>query len=217
MAQKEIWQTHEFEDFKFKKRYQISNLGRVMSSMDSPKKDGRILKQKEIKGVKAIGLKFYNTSKSYFIHKLVALHFCKRPSPEHTYVIHLDHNKNNNKASNLKWATYKESVEHSKKDPNVLSTAKRNILNTGKFGKVLNEKKVIQLKEAIFDAERKLTLKQLAHKFGISEMTLYRIKKGELWYTIRVEGEPKNKKLKQFKKIKKERKAIKKRLKHVTT
>ena len=95
MAQKEIWQTHEFEDFKFKKRYQISNLGRVMSSIDSPKKDGIILKQKEIKGVKAIGLKFYNTSKSYFIHKLVAMHFCKQPSPEHCYVIHLDQNKSN--------------------------------------------------------------------------------------------------------------------------
>ncbi|MFO0356877.1 MAG: HNH endonuclease [Sphingobacteriaceae bacterium] len=217
MAQKEIWQTHEFEDFKFKKRYQISNLGRVMSSIDSPKKDGIILKQKEIKGVKAIGLKFYNTSKSYFIHKLVAMHFCKQPSPEHCYVIHLDQNKSNNKASNLKWVTFKESVAHTKKDPNTLSTAQRNILNTGKFGKVLTEKKVLQLKEAIFDPNRTLTLKQLAKKFGISEMTLYRIKKGELWYTVRVEGEPKNKKLKQYKKVKKERKAINKRLKHVTT
>lgn len=217
MAQKEIWQTHEFEDFKFKKRYQISNLGRVMSSMDSPKKDGRILKQKEIKGVKAIGLKFYNTSKSYFIHKLVALHFCKQPSPKHCYVIHVDHDKSNNKASNLKWVTYEESVAHTKRDPNALSTAQRNILNTGKFGKVLNEKKVLQLKEAIFDKNRTLTLQQLAKKFGISEMTLYRIKKGELWYTVRVDGEPKNKKLKQYKKVKKERKAIKKKLKHVTT
>ena len=47
MAQKEIWQTLEFDEFKFKKRYQISNLGRVMSSMDSPQIDGIILKQKE--------------------------------------------------------------------------------------------------------------------------------------------------------------------------
>jgi hypothetical protein len=132
-------------------------------------------------------------------------------------VIHLDQNKSNNKASNLKWVTFKESVAHTKKDPNTLSTAQRNILNTGKFGKVLTEKKVLQLKEAIFDPNRTLTLKQLAKKFGISEMTLYRIKKGELWYTVRVEGEPKNKKLKQYKKVKKERKAINKRLKHVTT
>jgi hypothetical protein len=217
MAQKEIWQTLEFDEFKFKKRYQISNLGRVMSSMDSPQIDGIILKQKEIKGVKAIGLKFYNTSKSYFIHKLVAMNFCKKPSPEHCFVIHLDHNKNNNKASNLKWVTYKESVEHTKKAPNTLNTAQRNILNTGKFGKVLTEKKVQQLKEAIFNPKRTLTLKQLAKKFGISEMTLYRIKRGELWYTVRVQGEPKNKKLKQYKKVKKERKAINKKSKHVTT
>jgi predicted DNA-binding transcriptional regulator AlpA len=98
-----------------------------------------------------------------------------------------------------------------------LNTAQRNILNTGKFGKVLTEKKVQQLKEAIFNPKRTLTLKQLAKKFGISEMTLYRIKRGELWYTVRVQGEPKNKKLKQYKKVKKERKAINKKSKHVTT
>jgi hypothetical protein len=188
-----------------------------MSYKDSPQKDGKVLKQKEIKGMKAFGLKFYNTSKSYFIHKLVAEHFCTKPSAKHSYVIHLDHDKHNNKALNLKFATYAELLAHQAKNPNALSTAKRNILNSGKNGKVLNEKKVSELKEEIYDPKRKLTFKELAKKFKISEMTLYRIKKGELWYSVRVEGEPKSKRYKLYKKIKKERKAIKKRNKHVTT
>lgn len=214
MAVKEIWKDHQFDTYKFTKRYRISNLGNLMSYKDSPKKDGRLLKQKEIKGMKAFGLKFYNTSKSYFIHKLVAEHFCDKPSPDHSYVIHLDHQNHNNKASNLKFATYAEMLEHQSKNPNALNTSKRNILNSGKYGKVLTEKKVKQLKEEIYDTNRKLTLKEIAKKYTISEMTLYRIKKGELWYSVRVDGEPKNKRYKLYKKIKKERKALKKRNKH---
>jgi hypothetical protein len=186
-----------------------------MSYKDSPQKDGKILKQKEIKGMKAFGLKFYNTSKSYFIHKLVAEHFCSKPSVKHSYVIHIDHDKHNNKANNLKFATHAELLAHQAQNPNALSTAKRNVLNSGKNGKVLNEIKVVRLKKELYDSHRKLTLKELAKKYGISEMTLYRIKRGELWYAVRIEEEPKSKRYKLYKKIKKERKAIKKRNKHV--
>ncbi len=217
MALKEIWKDHLFDSYKFIKRYRISNLGRLMSYKDSPQKDGRILKQKEIKGMKAFGLKFYNTSKSYFIHKLVAEHFCMQASSKHSYVIHLDHNRHNNKATNLKFVTHQEVLEHQNKNPHTLSISKRNILSSGKSGKVLDEKKVIDLKNSIYDPKRKLTLKELAAEFSISEMTLYRIKKGELWYTVRVDGEPKNKKYKLYKKIKKEKRALKKRNKNATT
>lgn len=211
MAVKEIWAEHEFDSFKFKRRYRISNFGRLMSYKDLPKKDGLILKLKQIKGAPAFGLKFYNTSKSYFIHKLVAEHFCMKSSELQTHVIHLDHDKLNNRADNLKWVTFQESVAHQKKHPNKLNTSKRNILGSGKHGKVLDEKKVFQLKEEIFSQKRTVTLKELALKYGISEMTLYRIKKGDLWYTVRVEGEPKNKKYKFYKKLKKERKKLKKK------
>lgn len=210
MAVKEIWAEHQFDSYEFKRRYRISNFGRLMSYKDLPKKDGRILKLKEIKGMKAFGMRFYNTSKSYFIHKLVAEHFCMKSSKLQTHIIHLDHNNHNNFADNLKWVTFKEAVSHQQNNPTKLSVSKRNILGSGKHGKILDEKKVTKLKEAIFDPKRILTLKQIATSFGISEMTLYRIKKGELWYTIRVEGEPKNKKYKLYKKIKKERKALKK-------
>jgi DNA-binding Xre family transcriptional regulator len=36
----------------------------------------------------------------------------------------------------------------------------------------------------LVDPKRKLTYKQLAEKYGVSEMTLYRIKSGENWGRI---------------------------------
>jgi DNA-binding Xre family transcriptional regulator len=35
------------------------------------------------------------------------------------------------------------------------------------------------------DPKRKLTFKQLAEKYGVSEMTLYRIKSGENWGKVK--------------------------------
>jgi predicted DNA binding protein len=34
------------------------------------------------------------------------------------------------------------------------------------------------------DSKRKVTIKKLAEKFGVSEMTMYRIKSGENWARI---------------------------------
>ena len=41
------------------------------------------------------------------------------------------------------------------------------------------------IKKLLGDPKRKLTFKQLAEKYGVSEMTLYRIKSGENWGKIK--------------------------------
>ena len=128
-------------------------------------------------------------TKALFAHHAVAYAFVKKPSPKHKYVLHLDHNKANNAPSNLKWATRAEQIEHSKKSPYVLAAAAHKVY-TGATSKKLNEKKVIALKNEIWNPKRKLTFKQLAAKYGIAEMNLYRIKNGELWFHVHVEGEP---------------------------
>ena len=104
-------------------------------------------------------------------------------------MIHLDHNKANNDISNLKWATKDEQVEHSKKSPYVLQAAARKVY-TGATARKLDEKKVIALKKEIWNPKRKASLKQIAAKYGIAEMNLYRIKNGELWFHVHIEGEP---------------------------
>jgi len=62
---------------------------------------------------------------------------------------------------------------------------------------VLDEKSATSLKKMIWDPKRKLSYKQLAEKFGVSEMQIYRIKTGQFWYHIRVANEPLHPKYKQ--------------------
>jgi len=41
------------------------------------------------------------------------------------------------------------------------------------------------IKDSISNPRRKLTYKQMAEKYGVSEMTLYRIKSGENWGRVK--------------------------------
>ena len=49
----------------------------------------------------------------------------------------------------------------------------------------LNATQVKTIKDIINNPKRKLTYKQLAAKYKVSEMTLYRIKSGENWGRIK--------------------------------
>lgn len=50
-------------------------------------------------------------SKSFMVHRLVALCFCENPENKE-FVNHKDGNKMNNVASNLEWCTRQENVDH---------------------------------------------------------------------------------------------------------
>ena len=140
-------------------------------------------------GFPLISVNSKGKSKALFIHNAVAEMFLKKRNPKGTHVIHLDHHKANNDASNLKWVTQAEQIEHNKKSPLVREAIARKV-HTGATAKKLNEKKVLQLKKELWDPKRKLTFKKLAEKYGIAEMNLYRIKSGEMWFHVHVEGEP---------------------------
>lgn len=185
---KEIWKpvTHIKETTN--KKYAVSNKARL-ASYDTKIDDLFILKQHLNGGFPMVTVHVKDKTKALFAHHAVAYSFLKKPSPKYKFVLHLDYNKANNDPSNLKWATKEEQVEHSKKSPFVLASAARKVYH-GATSKKLNEKKVIQLKTEIWNPKRKLTFKQLAAKYGIAEMNLYRIKNGELWFHVHVEGEP---------------------------
>ena len=61
---------------------------------------------------------------------------------------------------------------------------KRQIQATRIVGLKLTAAQVKQIKKIIGDPKRKLTMKKLAARYGVSEMTLYRIKSGENWSRI---------------------------------
>lgn len=185
---KEIWKPVTHLKASTSKRYAVSNKARL-ASYDNKIDERYVLKQHLNGGFPMVTIHVGDKTKALFAHHAVAYAFLKKPSPKHKYVLHLDYNKANNDPSNLKWATRAEQIEHSKKSPYVLAAAAHKVY-TGATSKKLNEKKVIQLKNEIWNPKRKLTFKQLAAKYGIAEMNLYRIKNGELWFHVHVEGEP---------------------------
>lgn len=203
MAAAEKWKPIEFpKKVKLQKKYLVSNSGKLASYADSPK-NAQKLKAKRIEDYHCISIRMYGVKKSLFVHRLVAEAFLRRPTPKHKFVIHLDHNKGNNNASNLKWTTLDQQVEHRKGSPAVKRAIRERVLQNGDYAKVLTETKVRKMKVELFDAKRKRTLKQIAKAYGVSEMNIYRIKSGEFWYKVRVRNEPDNKKYLNYLKVKK--------------
>lgn len=185
---KEVWKQIASLKGKTTRNYAVSNQGRL-ASYDKDLKDKLLLKPHLNGGFPLISVNSNGKSKALFVHNAVAEAFLKKRNAKCDYVIHLDHNKANNEAANLKWVTQQEQIEHNKKSPLVREAIARKI-HSGATAKKLNEKKVLQLKKELWDPKRKLTFKKLAEKYGIAEMNLYRIKSGEMWFHVHVEGEP---------------------------
>ena len=88
----------------YKGHYQISNYGNVRSL----KKDAFLMKGGYLKGYKIINLWKNGTGKMFRVHRLVAAAFI--PNPENKPCIdHIDGNRTNNHADNLRWVTAKEN------------------------------------------------------------------------------------------------------------
>jgi len=185
--QKEIWKAILIDGKKPVVPYVISSQGRfgVMT-------DGKV----EVRTFKPTAGNYrYNTrqrgvNKAIFLHKEVAKAFLNKPSPKHKFIIHKDHNYLNNHPNNLKWATLEEHRKHTTMSPKSILARKRKAITKSLHSQVFNEKSVAVLKRMIWDPKRKLSFKQLAEKFGVSEMQIYRIKNGDFWYHVRVENEP---------------------------
>ena len=185
---KEIWRQIPYLKGVTEKNYAVSNKGRIASFVD------RINELTILKPILYDGMYRYNIRHNgkilgLFPSVAVATVFIKKPNSKYTKIIHLNYDKTNNVISNLKWATSEEYFAHKAKNTHSTAAllAKVAIKN---MSKKLDEKKVIQLKKEIWNSKRKVSLKQLADKYGIAEMNLYRIKSGVFWYHIRVEGEP---------------------------
>jgi len=121
---------------------------------------------------------------SYLIHKLVAEYFLPKPTFEDMVVAHLDYEKLNNHFLNLQWMTKTENYEHQKNSPYV-KKYKANVQVFGHKGgyRKLRETDVMIIKKKIL--ENKLTLRNIAKQFGVSDMQIQRIKTGENWGKVK--------------------------------
>lgn len=84
--------------------YRISDCGKVIN------KHGKILETDISNGYKRVWLYNFGVRERFFIHVLVAMHFCRNQNEEYV-VNHKDHNKMNNHYSNLEWVTQSENIK----------------------------------------------------------------------------------------------------------
>ncbi|CAM3655104.1 NUMOD4 domain-containing protein [Flavobacterium saliperosum S13] len=171
-------------------RYALSNYGRLISYTDDLKK-GTLLKGTYIDGYHVLRtykqVNGVRKSKTLLLYKLVAEFFVPKTAEDQQHVIHIDYDKSNDRATNLRWVNHKEKMEHHKVNPRVIASQKKvTEFNRRADGKKLTETTVIRLKRILLDPNRKTRMKILAKQFGVSEMQLYRIKSGENWGHIKV-------------------------------
>ena len=105
--------------------YQVSNEGRIKSiphCIKANKHGGKRIAEERIKNI-TIGWHGYlwvslcknGKSKTYSVHRLVAITFIKNPN-EFPAVNHIDGNKENNHVSNLEWCTNHENQMHASRN-----------------------------------------------------------------------------------------------------
>jgi len=118
------------------------------------------------------------------IHRLVATYFLKKPGAKQTVVAHLDHNKLNNHASNLKWMTPEENYQHQQQSPHVIKEKKlrKTRHNLNSKSTKLTVEKVMQIKKLL---KQDTPMRHLARKFGVTDTQIIRIKRGENWGNVK--------------------------------
>ncbi len=186
----EEWREIPFEKGALRKRYAVSNYGRVISYCSDGFSDASIVKGGTLKGYKTLPLRPFGKSSTFYVHKLVAQQFIEKSQDDQTFVIHLDYNKCNNFVENLRWANKKDMFEHQQGNPCVLEGREKMKGRKPCEGAKLTDTQVMLLKRRISDPRRKTRLKIIARQFGISEIQLHRIKRGENWAHIQEQKAP---------------------------
>ena len=99
----------------YSNKYEVSNLGRIKSH--HKKRPKILLIHYNTSGYPYVNLYYNKTHKAEMIHRLVANAFVPNPKG-YNIVMHLDDNKTNNNANNLRWGTQKEnlSAKHFKEE-----------------------------------------------------------------------------------------------------
>lgn len=179
----EIWKPLKFTGSQsMRNKYAVSSHGRAASYREDILSDGKLLSGSLTSGYPTLNLHLDGTSTTLYLHREVAKLFNEKPSPKQKFVIHLNHNKTDNRAKNLKWATQQEVNDHQQKSPKKLEYKK--VQSNRNRGLKLNAAQVKAIKSMLANPRRKLTHQQIADKYNISAMTVYRIKSGENWADV---------------------------------
>lgn len=165
----EEWRVCPFND-----NYQVSSEGRIRRATFSPNRKGKpgdIIKTSlSTTGYPSVALWKNGKSERHLVHKLVALAFHGTPPTISHEVAHGDGIRTHNSKGNLRWATRSENH------------ADKALHGTTQHGDANGNSKltISQVKEILshpLDANRS----ELARRFGVSQVTVSRIMRRELW------------------------------------
>lgn len=165
----------------------IKDLKKQLKEIENKESTQFIVLSKELEKLNKEKKRFQNKDQNQrkvsfceYTHRLVAKYFLPKPKENQTIVAHLDYNKHNNQASNLKWMTQEENMKHQQNSPYVIEGKKKRKERLGetKFPVKLTETRVMYLKKLLNEGK---PTKQLVRMFKISETQIGRIKRGENW------------------------------------
>ncbi|HQU56160.1 MAG: NUMOD4 domain-containing protein [Chitinophagaceae bacterium] len=180
----EVWKPISFPGWRqLRNRYAVSNQGRIASFKKNVLNDGKLLSGSLTTGYRTLNLHRADNKGTLYIHREMAKLFLKKPSPKHRYVVHKNHKKLDNKVKNLMWATLDQMIEHQQKSPAKKAYKVKQASRTS--GLKLTASEVKKIKSVLANKKRKITIKRLAENYGVSEMTIYRIKSGENWAKVK--------------------------------
>jgi hypothetical protein len=114
------------------------------------------------------------------IHRLAAQYFLPLQRSGQTIVAHIDHDKLNNRVTNLRWMAPEENYQHQKTSPLVIKEKQqrqqRQQSNPNRAK--LTVTRVMLLKKLLNEGK---PMKQLVKLFKVSDTQIIRIKRGENW------------------------------------
>ena len=144
-------------------KYKIDDLGRVYSEFKiiTPYDNGH--------GYLAVKLWKNGKCKQHYIHRLVAETFIPNPN-NYPEINHIDGDKHNNVVSNLEWCNRKMNVQHSY-DTGLKPKGEKH------FKHKLTENQVAEIRAA----RGKISQRELANKYGVSQTLIYSIQTNKCW------------------------------------
>ena len=179
----ESWKPLTFSGWKqLRNRYAVSSLGRIASYKKDILADGKQLSGSLTTGYRTLNLHRPEDKGTLYIHREMAKLFLKRSSSSARYVIHRNHNKLDNNIKNLRWANLEQMIAHQQQSPAKIAYKEKQANKTE--GLKLTAAQVRKIKSVLSSRKRNITIKRLAENYGVSEMTMYRIKSGENWARI---------------------------------
>lgn len=179
----EIWKPLLFSgSTELRNLYALSSFGRIASYKEEILEDGKILNGSLTTGYNTLNLHRPGNKGTLYTHRELARLFLKKTSPNQKFVIHLNHNKLDNNIKNLQWASLQDMIAHQQESP--AKIAYKKIQANRVTGLKLTISEVKKIKNQLNNEKRRLTIKQLADKYQVSEMTMYRIKSGENWARV---------------------------------